>query len=45
MMSLVGILTVLHHILRDPEATAVRPRGHMAPPMQPAGRRNLGVPA
>lgn len=26
MMSLVGILVVLHHILHDPEATAVRPR-------------------
>ena len=36
MMSLVGIITVLHHILRDPEATAVRPRGLLAPAAQPA---------
>jgi len=37
MMSLVGILAVLHHILHDPEATAVRARGHFAGPVQPAG--------
>ncbi|MHB8816192.1 MAG: cytochrome c oxidase assembly protein, partial [Steroidobacteraceae bacterium] len=36
MMSLVGILVVLHHILHDPEATAVRPRGRLAPSVQPA---------
>ncbi|HVS76083.1 MAG TPA: cytochrome c oxidase assembly protein [Steroidobacteraceae bacterium] len=37
MMSLVGILVVLHHILHDPQATAVRRRGRAAPPpMQPA---------
>ena len=30
MMSLVGILVVLHHILHDPESTAVRPRGSIA---------------
>ena len=36
MMSLVGIITVLHHILHDPEATAVRPRGPGIRPMQPA---------
>jgi putative membrane protein len=36
MMSLVGIITVLHHILHDPEATAVRPRGRVISPMQPA---------
>jgi putative membrane protein len=34
MMSLVGILVVLHHILRDPEATA--PRGRFASSAQPA---------
>lgn len=36
MMSLVGIITVLYHILHDPEATAVRPRGRFAPAAQPA---------
>jgi putative membrane protein len=36
MMSLVGILVVLDHILHDPEATAARPRGRMAAPVQPA---------
>jgi len=36
MMSLVGILVVLHHILHDPDSTAVRARG-LAPPAQPAG--------
>ena len=35
MMSLVGILTVLHHILRDPEATAVRPRRRVISHPQP----------
>ena len=35
MMSLVGILVVLHHILHDPEATA--PRGRLRGPVQPAG--------
>lgn len=37
MMSLVGIITVLHHILHDPESTAVRPRGQFAPAVQPRG--------
>lgn len=37
MMSLVGILVVLHHILHDPEATEVRRRGGLAPRAQPAG--------
>lgn len=37
MMSLVGIITVLHHILHDPESTAVRPRGQLAPAVQPRG--------
>ena len=37
MMSLVGIIVVLHHILHDPEATAVRPRRHLGSPVQPAG--------
>jgi putative membrane protein len=37
MMSLVGILVVLHHILHDPEATEVRSRRSLAPPAQPAG--------
>lgn len=36
MMSLVGILAVLHHILHDPEATAVRARARFAGPAQPA---------
>jgi putative membrane protein len=34
MMSLVGILVVLHHLLHDPEATA--PRGRLRSPVQPA---------
>ncbi|HEY6515332.1 MAG TPA: cytochrome c oxidase assembly protein [Steroidobacteraceae bacterium] len=37
MMSLVGIIVVLHHILHDPESTAVRPRRHLGPPAQPVG--------
>lgn len=37
MMSLVGILTVLHHILHDPEATDSRRRASLASPVQPAG--------
>ena len=37
MMSLVGIITVLHHILHDPESTALRPRGQFAPAVQPRG--------
>jgi len=46
MMSLVGIITVLHHILHDPEATAVRLRGRPAPPVRPAaGARFPGAPA
>lgn len=36
MMSLVGILVVLHHILHDPEATAVRPRGRFSASALPA---------
>ena len=36
MMSLVGILVVLHHILHDPEATSLQ-RGPFVPPAQPAG--------
>ncbi|MGH8269773.1 MAG: cytochrome c oxidase assembly protein [Steroidobacteraceae bacterium] len=37
MMSLVGIITVLHHILHDPEAAAdIRPRRGFAPAAQPA---------
>jgi len=45
MMSLVGIITVLYHILHDPEATAVRPRGRPSPAVQPAQRSDLGAPA
>jgi putative membrane protein len=36
MMSLVGIITVLHHILHDPEATAVRRRQPLGAVVQPA---------
>ena len=36
MMSLVGIITVLHHILHDPEATNMRPDRGFAPAAQPA---------
>jgi putative membrane protein len=36
MMSVVGVLVVLHHILHDPEATAVGPHEAHAPPAQPA---------
>ena len=36
MMSLVGIIAVLHHILHDPEAAAARARGRFAPAVQPA---------
>jgi putative membrane protein len=36
MMSLVGILVVLHHILHDPEATAARARGRLASAASPA---------
>lgn len=45
MMSLVGIITVLHHILHDPEATAVRPRGRTGRAVQTAAARDLGAPA
>lgn len=46
MMSLVGILVVLHHILHDPEATAVRPREHLAPRAGASSQRvNSGAPA
>jgi len=45
MMSLVGILAVLHHILHDPEATAVRPRRRTGPAAPPAAARDLGAPA
>ena len=46
MMSLVGILVVLHHILHDPGATAVRPRGGLAA-RERAGSQsmNSGAPA
>jgi putative membrane protein len=37
MMSLVGILVVLYHILHDPEATAVRARRPLGPAVQQAG--------
>lgn len=37
MMSLVGIIAVLYHILHDPEATEVRQRRHLGPAAQPAG--------
>ncbi|HEV7135022.1 MAG TPA: cytochrome c oxidase assembly protein [Steroidobacteraceae bacterium] len=36
MMSLVGIITVLHHMLHDPEATVIRSRGGFDPAVQPA---------
>lgn len=36
MMSLVGIITVLYHILHDPAATEVRQRGRFGPAAQPA---------
>jgi putative membrane protein len=36
MMSVVGVLAVLHHILNDPEAKALRPPQPLAPPAQPA---------
>lgn len=45
MMSLVGIIAVLHHILHDPEATDARSRrrtGHTSPP---SGAHDLGAPA
>jgi putative membrane protein len=45
MMSLVGILTVLHHILHDPESTAVRRRGRLAPAVPPAHGDDVGAPA
>lgn len=37
MMSLVGILVVLHHILHDPESLALRARGRLGSPVQSAG--------
>ena len=36
MMSVVGVLVVLHHILHDPDATAAAARRSLAPPAQPA---------
>ncbi|MDE2050842.1 MAG: cytochrome c oxidase assembly protein [Gammaproteobacteria bacterium] len=45
MMSLVGIITVLHHILHDPEATAARRRGGFTPPVQAAGGARSGATA
>ena len=45
MMSLVGILVVLHHILRDPEATAVRPRRRPAPSYSRPAADEPGAPA
>lgn len=40
MMSLVGILVVLHHILHDPQAAVARTRGRLANPPQPTPARS-----
>jgi putative membrane protein len=45
MMSLVGILVVLHRILHDPEAIALRNRGRLASPIPDGAASRPGAPA